>query len=177
MKLYLTILPKVLILLIAGFFVCCTPQARLNRLLKNHPELKEAAIITYTINPYSIDSTIKITDHKALIDSIIDRNTHLSVDEKIELGNKLKPLFDTTTRIYRPIKIGNHNGDTAKVYQDSTGIHLNIFNHGSEAKAAGHIPVIRSCEHTPLRTFFFGLLVGIILMILFVGWLTKGGNA
>jgi len=162
------LLPIILILLVS-----CSPQRRINRIVKKHPELLVndtiKVIDTLVIDAIKFDTIIKVNQNVSGVDSIlnsfkgkIDSLTHL------KLGNDIKYYITQRKTIEDTL---HHFQDDLEVliWQDENGINVKVNKPEEEIIREIQVPY----EKIQVTTMAKSMKIGIwILIIAFVTFFT-----
>jgi hypothetical protein len=110
----------------------CTPQQRLNRLLKKHPELVRTDTVyidTFAVRaPFQADTTGKVNTDFSGIDSIFAHlPEELDSAQKVQVVTDIKNYFITRPCITDTMRLSLRSGGVVKVWQDGQEIKISIY--------------------------------------------------
>lgn len=111
-----------LLILCFAFLVACSPQKRLNRLIKNHPELAETDTVystkTFTVPGLNIDTNFAASTNVNGIDELVNHyNDYLDSIRRIKLSNEIKTYIINRKCLEDTFKIILRDGGFVKFWQ------------------------------------------------------------
>lgn len=125
--------------MLAMSLASCTPQQRLNRLLKKHPELVKHDTVfiekTITIAEVKADTGKKVNTNVAGVDSIIQHYTQLLDSANANrLTTEIKNYIINRPCLEDTLRLDLKNGGYIKVFQENGEIKLKLFEPAQEIK-------------------------------------------
>jgi hypothetical protein len=151
------------------FLYSCSPSKRLQRLIKNHPELIDS--ISIKTKPISIKDSIRIsyrtdTNEYKVYDSVLIEIEKLLPKDSIVIRkiNKLKTLYHYKTLYLNLDTCIYKENVSVCIKADSTGyIKYTIFKKSETIKATTIVKTKDTDYYIWLLLFFGGLIVGLLV--------------
>lgn len=162
---------KPLIIILALFAISCSPSKRINRIVKNHPELlvKDTirVIDTLVIQSIKFDTIIKVNKDVSGVDSILNSfNDKIDSITKIKLGNDIKYYITERKAINDTLK---HYQDDLEVliWEDENGINVKVNKPEQEIIREIQVPYEKINVTTRKGFVWFDwLLIGVLISLL-----------
>jgi len=169
---------KKLIPILLIILASCSPQKRINRIVKKHPELLVADTIrvidTLVIEAVHFDTIIKVNQDVSGVDSILNSfkgkidsitNLKLSNDIKYYITQR-KTIEDTLYHFQDDLEV--------LIWEDENGINVKVNKPEQEIIREVLVPYqqIKTVKKHSFNWFLIGLLIGFILIVL-INKLTK----
>lgn len=173
---------KVYVLLLLAFaaviamsLASCTPQQRLNRLLKKHPDLikHDTVFIDTTVTRAEVkkDTAKLVNKDVSKVDSIVYLLIHDTIIAK-DLSSQIKNYIINRQCLLDTLRMDLANGGYVKVYQEGDQVKCEIFE--PEEKTELSIPVTVNTVQPIKESWLesnYGWLLWIILVIAFIALL------
>lgn len=114
-----------------GLIFSCSPQARLNRIIKHNPELAKTDTVytkvPITIPGFNVDTTIQKNKSTAGIDSVINKfKTRIDSVIFLQLQAELQKAFIEKKCLTKPHTFNLPNGAKATITEDKNNLKLNV---------------------------------------------------
>lgn len=163
-------------IIIAAIFVSCSPQKRLNRLIKNNPELKTTDTIystkTFTVPGYKLDTTFKASQNVNGLDEILnDYKIYLDSLKRAKLSSQIKTFVIDRKCLDDTFKVSLNNNGYCKFWQTKGTFHYQLLQ--PKQKINFTVPVayntIKATITNDWKMFFIGVasaLGGVLLLII-----------
>lgn len=159
----------------------CSPQARLNRIIKHHPELAntDTIYITKTIPGFNVDTIFKASTNTAGLDSvIIQYKTRIDTIILKQLQTQLKTVFINKPCLDQPINFTLPDGTKATLSQSGGKFNLKAVKPTTTQKIPVQTNTYKVQYKYSGRMFAFGFLLGFFFaLFITVQYFKRGGKA
>lgn len=166
-------------LILSTLITNCTPQKRLDRLIKNHPELAKTDTVhivkTFTLAPVKIDTSINFSYYLGGLDTIFN-NYQLTIDslQKRLLKKDIKTFIVNRKVLDDTLNIKLKNNGFVKVYQSGKKLVYQMWEPGKVIEVKTPV-IVTKYETVTKRSWsaFFGGFFACVLMLFIIGMIYK----
>jgi len=176
---------KISLFFLALFFTIwltfgCSAQKRLNRLLKNNPQLaKTDTIYIYkTIPGFSVDTTFKKSNNTSAVDSVFEIfKTRVDTVVLKEIKYQVKTVYLSKPCIDKPLKFKLPNGGTAILTQIAGTFNLSVSIPPQQIKTPIASTIYKIQYRYNGRMLVAGFFIGFCFAIfVLMAYVRKGGG-
>ena len=158
------------------FLASCSPQKRLNRLIKNNPELAKTDTIystkTFTVPGYKLDTTFKASENVNGLNELVNvYREYLDSVKRQKLTADIKTFIVERKCLDDTFKVSLNNNGYCKFWQSKTTFHYQLYQ--PKQKISFNVPVavnnIKATITNDWKMFFIGMataLGGIVLLVI-----------
>lgn len=165
-----------LTVLLILFLASCSPQKRLNRLIKNNPELAKTDTIystkTFTVPGYKLDTTFKASENVNGLNELVNvYRDYLDSVKRQKLTADIKTFIVERKCLDDTFKVSLNNNGYCKFWQTKSTFHYELYQ--PTQKLSFSVPVsisnVKATITNDWKMFWIGIasaLGGIVLLVI-----------